>query len=80
MDMKQEMYIGPSVPGIVKEGTVFMDGLPASFTEVAGSVPAIKNLVIPLERITGAKQALSEQGSVENVSYCKVLDYLKGGK
>ena len=78
--MKQEMYIGPRVPGIVKEGTVFIDGLPASFTEVAGSVPAIKNLVIPLERITGAKQALSEQGSVENVSYCKVLDYLKGVK
>lgn len=78
--MSQRMYIGPSIPGIVKYGTVFIGDLPKELTEKAAEVGSINNLVIPIDRITDAKKALSEPGSVENVSYSRVESYLKGEK
>lgn len=79
MDMIQRMYIGPTVPGVVKRGTVFLDRLPEELVDVTKKMPGIKNLVVPIEEITKATQALKEPGSVEYVSYNKVLSYRKGG-
>lgn len=76
--MIQKMYIGPTVPGAVKHGTVFIGALPRELAAAAEAVPGIANLVVPMERATQATQALKEQGSVEYVSYNKVLDYVKG--
>lgn len=78
--MIQRMYIGPSIPGIVKNSTVFIGDLPKELTEKAEKMGSINNLVIPIDRITDAKKALSEPGSVENVSFSRVEDYLKGEK
>ncbi len=63
MDMIQRMYIGPSVPGVVKRGTVFLDRLPEELVDVTKKMPGIKNLVVPIEEITKATQALKEPGS-----------------
>lgn len=78
--MEQRMYIGPSIPGIVKYGTVFIGDLPEELTKKAAEVGSINNLLIPIDRITAAKKALSEPGSVENVSFGRVENYLKGEK
>lgn len=78
--MMQRMYIGPSIPGIVKYGTVFIGNLPEDLTKKAAEMKCINNLVIPIERITDAKKALSDPGSVENVSFNRIEDYLKGEK
>ncbi len=76
--MTQRMYMGPSIPGVVKRNTVFIGELPKELTAAAEKLPEINNLVIPVEKITDAKKALSEQGSVENVSCNKILKYLEG--
>ena len=76
--MIQKMYIGPTIPGVVKNSTVFIGDLPKALTGLAQKVPGINNLVIPIDRITAAKKALSQQGSVEDVSYCRIIAYLKG--
>ncbi len=78
--MIQWMYIGPSIPGVVKQGTVFLGELPEELAKKAAEMKSINNLVIPIDRITDAKKALSEQGSVENVSFSRVEKYLKGEK
>ncbi len=77
---QRRMYIGPAVPGVVKKGTVFIGGLPEGLAEMAGKLPCIRNLVVPIGDITKARKALSEQGSIENVSYARVEEYLKGGR
>lgn len=78
--MMQRMYIGPAIPGVVKNSTIFIGDLPERLTEIAKEIPSINNLVIPIDRITEAKRALSDPGSVEDVSYCRIVDYLKGEK
>lgn len=75
--MIQRMYIGPAIPGVVKRGTVFYGDLPKELTDAAEKIPGVKNLVIPVEKITGATQALKERGSVEYVSWRRVSDYLE---
>jgi hypothetical protein len=72
------MYIGPSIPGVVKKGTVFIGDLPKQLTDASGDMPEINNLVITIDKITSAMNALSQQGSVENVSYYRILEHLKG--
>lgn len=78
--MMQQMYIGPAIPGVVKNSAIFIGDLPERLTEIAKEIPSINNLVIPIDRITDAKRALSDPGSVEDVSYSRIADYLKGEK
>ncbi len=77
--MTQRMYIGPTIPGVMKQGAVLLGDLPKGLVEAEGKVPCIKNLVVPIEGATAAVQALKEQGSVEQVSFGRVLDYVRGG-
>lgn len=74
------MYIGPTIPGIVKNSTIFIGELPDRLNKLTEELPCIKNLIVPIDKLTKAKQALFEQGSVENVSYNNILNYGKGEK
>lgn len=76
--MNQCMYIGPAVPGVVKNSTIFIGELPARLNKLVEELPCVRNLIVPIDKLTRAKQALSEHGSVENVSYGQVLNYKKG--
>ena len=78
--MKQSMYIGPTLSGIVKNSTIFIGELPDRLNKLTEELPCIKNLIVPIDKLTKAKQALFEQGSVENVSYNNILNYGKGEK
>ena len=78
--MKQSMYRGPTIPGIVKNSTIFIGELPDRLNKLTEELPYIKNLIVPIDKLTKAKQALFEQGSVENVSYNNILNYGKGEK
>jgi len=80
MSMKQCMYIGPSISGVIKTSTIFIVELPARLNKLIEELPCVRNLIVPIDRLTRAKQALSEQGSVENVSYHQILDYKEGEK
>ena len=50
--MMQRMYIGPAIPGVVKNSAIFIGDLPERLTEIAKEIPSINNLVIPIDRIT----------------------------
>lgn len=78
--MKQQMYIGPSIPGIVKRGTVFLGELPRELTDAVTEMACIGNLVVPIDGITAAQKELSQQGSVKDVSYRQAEQYKRGEK
>ncbi len=45
----QAVYVGPTIPGVVKANTIFRNGLPAALSERMEQDGAVKSLVIPLE-------------------------------
>lgn len=70
--MKQVMYIGPAIPGLVKKDTVFKDGLPEKIKKVAENNKNFARFFIPVGKIPVAKKQLGTEGSVLAVSYASV--------
>lgn len=66
------VYIGPSIPNIAKQGTVFNNGLPEALTEKAKEIPAINTLIVPVERLAQANAELAKEGSALNILFSKV--------
>lgn len=67
--MKQVMYMGPAIPGLVKKDTVFKDGLPAKIEKAAENNKNFARLFISVGKIPEAKKQLRMEGSVLAVSY-----------
>lgn len=70
--MKQVMYIGPAIPGLVKKDTVFKDGLPEKIEKAAENNKNFARLFIPVGKVFDAKKQLGTEGSVLAVSYASV--------
>lgn len=57
----QTVYVGPTIPGVVKTNTIFRNGLPAALLERMEQDGAVKSLVIPLEDWPRVRQDLAAQ-------------------
>ena len=55
----QAVYVGPTIPGVVKANTIFRNGLPAALLERMEQDGAVKSLVIPLEDWPRVRQELA---------------------
>jgi len=70
--MTQKMYLGPTVPGLVKENVIFKDELPEAVKKRAGADKNFSRLLVPMEKVMEARQQLQREGSVLSVAYEKV--------
>lgn len=57
----QAVYVGPTIPGVVKANTIFRNGLPAALLQRMEQDAAVKSLVIPLEDWPRVRQELAAQ-------------------
>lgn len=73
----QQMYVGPTVPGVVTKNRIYIGKLPDKVEERKSKDPYFANLLIPVEQLVTARQKLQETTSVLAVSYLKVLNSLK---
>lgn len=67
--MTQKIYIGPTIPGVVTNGTIFKDKLPEHVEEKATENKNIARLIIPVSDVLEAKKRLNVEGSVEYTAY-----------
>jgi hypothetical protein len=75
------VYVGPTVIGVAKSGSVFKDGiLPAKAQECISELPMMKRLFVPQSQYVGAAKELSEKQSALSAIYREVTKKLKGGK
>lgn len=68
-----KIYIGPSIPGLNK-GTIFSSELPEYFRERLKELPHVQALIVPVEGLQKAKEALHEKGTVLNFHLQHLLD------
>lgn len=57
----QMVYVGPTIPGVVKSNTIFQNSLPAALSERMEQDGVVKSLVIPLEDWPRVRQDLAAQ-------------------
>ena len=62
MTNKKVMYMGPTLRGVARSGSVFENGLPANLSKLAEKKPIIKNLIVPLaETVETRKQSTRKE-------------------
>lgn len=70
--MKQVMYIGPTIRGLVKKNQIFTDE-PGEIMEKAEKVSVYTGyLFVRMDDIVSKKNELRKQGTLLNISYEKV--------
>lgn len=74
------IYIGPTIPGAVAQNTVFNNGITAALAEEAEKLPAIKSLIVPVEKLAAAQKEIKINNSALTVCYRMVEDYIKKGE
>ena len=68
----QMIYVGPTIPHVVKQNTSYLNGLPDPLLQKMEQQPAIKGLVIPLDEYPEALRQLREgQGPIYRL-FCAV--------
>jgi len=72
--MTNNMYIGPSIRGVVKHGSVFSGGLPARLEKLAAAKPIVKNLMVPVSELADTIRLSNEEGSAIAVAYDRVSE------
>lgn len=77
---EQVIYVGPSIKNVVRQHTVYTNGLPAILEEKAKELPAIKKLVVPVSKLTEVREQLKKTGTAYSVFYAQVKEYAEGGK
>lgn len=53
------VYCGPSLEGVAKQYTVYKGALPEQLSAAAKKLPAINELIIPLDKLADARRQLS---------------------
>lgn len=74
--MKQKIYLGPTVPGLIKQNVIFKDKLPKNIEERAKEDKSFARLLIPMDEAVNAKKELKVTGSALAVSYDEVCKSL----
>ena len=46
---KRVIYLGPTLPGVAKEGTVYIDGVTIKLEEACKKLPQIKEFIVPMD-------------------------------
>lgn len=59
----QKIYIGPSLRGVA-HGTVFQNGLSPALEDMACRIPAVAELVVPINQLRQANRELEDPDSV----------------
>ncbi len=70
--MTQKMYLGPTVPGLVKENEIFRDELPDGIARRVETDKNFARLFVPMDRIMDARRQLQTEGSVLSAAYSGV--------
>lgn len=66
------VYIGPNIPGVVRQDSVFTGGIPSALSEKAKEIPAIESLIVPLGSFATARKE-RQSGTGRIVTICNIV-------
>lgn len=70
--MKQVMYLGPDIKGVVRKNQIFTYHPHDLIERVCKVSPLAKNLFVPMDDIVQSRNELRREGSFLNLAYRKV--------
>ncbi|BBF42003.1 hypothetical protein lbkm_0685 [Lachnospiraceae bacterium KM106-2] len=73
-EVETKVYVGPTIPGVVTEGTIYNNGIPEVLDAVAKEEPAINSLIVKISYLAKARNELKNNGPM-SIFYAKALEY-----
>lgn len=71
-----QVYCGPTVRGVVKQYTVYCDGIPAALEAFIKAHPAARALLVSVERFAETRKKMETAGTAEAILYQKIKSEL----
>ncbi len=78
-EQEAKVYCGPDIPGVARQFSVYTGGLPGSLQQIADKIPAVRVLIVPVERLAETRNALQKQESAEHNIFLKAKEELGKG-
>jgi hypothetical protein len=75
--VKAVAYLGPTIKGVAVSGTIYSAGLPEGLNEKIKEVPAIKGLLISVDKLAASSVAIQTEGTALNTLYKTVAAKLQ---
>lgn len=66
------VYCGPSVRGVARQYTTYINGIPEALQEFMEAHPAAKALLVPPKRFAQTRKRLETPGTAEAILYQKI--------
>lgn len=66
------VYCGPTIKGIAKQYTVYRDDTPSALKELLKIRPALKGLLVELDRFPEVRRKLGRKGTAEAILFEKL--------
>lgn len=66
---KRFIYFGPTLPGVAKEGTVYVNGIPKKLEEACTEMPVLKEFICTLSEYQKKAKAVKDQDSALSSLY-----------
>lgn len=66
------VYCGPTIKGVARQFTTYIDDIPDALAERQKAIPAIGALIVPLSALAKTRLALERSGTTESVIYSTV--------
>lgn len=67
------VYCGPTIKGVIQQYAHFTQGIPKSLKEYLAANKAANRLLVPLDKFVETKKNIQANGTVENLTYNKIL-------
>lgn len=68
------IYCGPTIKGVIKQYASYTNGVPKRIKEYADSNKSVKRLLVPITDFIETKKNIATKGTVENISFNKILE------
>jgi hypothetical protein len=73
---KTMVYCGPSIRGVARQYTVFSEEIPETLAEFINEHPAVKALLVTIEKFPQTRKNLETKGTAEAILYKKIKSEL----
>lgn len=78
-EKKTQVYCGPDIHRVVKQYSVFTDGLPDRLVQLADEIPSIRALIVPVKEVAETRMELQMQGSAKHNIFMKAKKEIEKG-
>ncbi|MDE7201928.1 MAG: hypothetical protein K2O91_08515 [Lachnospiraceae bacterium] len=78
--MKQVMYLGPDIKGIVRKNQIFTYDPERAIVQACEVSPLAKELFVPMDNIVQVRNELRREGSFLNLAYRKIKKEVNNGR